>query len=78
MRMAAELMRAVEDSACGATVLTEIDWIVSDDRVFRPDLLVVCGGPPEKHVVSPPAIVVEILSPSTASRDRGEKLCLKQ
>ena len=76
VKLAAELLRAVEDSGCDATVLSEIDWIISDDTVVRPDLLAVCGGPPEKHVMSPPAIVVEILSPSTASRDRGEKLHL--
>jgi Uma2 family endonuclease len=35
----------------------------------RPDIVVVCGGVPERHVESSPAIVVEVLSDTTRSRD---------
>jgi Uma2 family endonuclease len=59
--------------ACRAVVLTEIDWIVSRDTVVRPDLVVVCGGVPERHVESPPAVVVEVLSSATRDRDRSVK-----
>lgn len=72
--MAAAFKHAVDNATrrsadCQAVVLTEIDWIVGSDTVVRPDLVVVCGGVPERHVESPPAIVVEVLSPSTRDRD---------
>lgn len=62
-----------DDAGCRATVLTEIDWIVAADTVVRPDLVVVCGGVPERHVESPPAIVVEVLSAATRQRDQTVK-----
>ena len=64
---------AAAAEACRAVVLTEIDWIVSRDTVVRPDLVVVCGGVPERHVESPPAVVVEVLSTATRDRDRSIK-----
>jgi len=69
VRIATELEKAIESANCDATTMTEIDWIVSDDTVIRPDLSVVCGDAPEKHIVEAPAIVVEVLSASTKERD---------
>lgn len=68
----AALLKAAVDAAgadCGATVLAEIDWIVADDTVVRPDLVIVCGAEPPGHVEQPPALAVEILSPATRQRD---------
>ena len=53
--VAAAFKQAVDAAAAAAeafraVVLTEIDWIVSRDTVVRPDLVVVCGGIPERHV----------------------------
>ena len=56
-------------SECDASVLGNLDWIISRDTVLRPDVMIVCGAPPEKHQESPPAVVVEILSDSTRERD---------
>jgi hypothetical protein len=64
---------AARTAGCRATVLTESDWIVAHDTVVRPDLVVVCGGVPERHVEAAPAIVVEILSPATRERDLTAK-----
>lgn len=68
-----ELSNALIASGCDATVLGELDWVVRDDTVVRPDVLVVCGDAPEKHLCNPPALVAEILSPSTAARYRDAK-----
>jgi len=68
-----ELESQVREHECSANVLYEIDWIVADDTVVRPDVIVVCGDPPERHVESPPALIAEILSSSTARRDREAK-----
>jgi Uma2 family endonuclease len=48
------------------------------NRYVYPDLVVVCGEPvfeeDDLDVLSNPALVVEVLSPSTEERDRGIKL----
>ena len=72
------LKSAIEAANCNATVLGEIDWIVAKDTVLRPDLLVVCGREPERHVEETPAIVVEILSDSTRERDQVHKRMIYQ
>jgi Uma2 family endonuclease len=42
--------------------------------VMYPDVLVVCGGVPDKATeVETPVVVVEVLSESTAGRDHGRK-----
>ncbi|MCX7412564.1 MAG: Uma2 family endonuclease [Planctomycetia bacterium] len=48
-RVAAAFWNAIDASGCRATVLAEIDWIVTNDTVVRPDLVVVCGPTPQRH-----------------------------
>jgi Uma2 family endonuclease len=69
MRIGTALSIALHESNCDANAIAEVDWIVSDDTVVRPDLSLVCGAPPERHIESAPALVVEILSASTRERD---------
>lgn len=59
----------IDRLGCKATALSELDWIVSDDTVVRPDVVVICGGVPERHLDSPPALVAEVLSPSARHHD---------
>jgi Uma2 family endonuclease len=49
---------------------------ISSKTVFEPDVLVYCGPrlQPDAIEVPNPAIVVEVLSPSTAPQDHGAKL----
>jgi Uma2 family endonuclease len=54
----------------------EIDWHVDAFTVLRPDLLILCGEPPEDFVKRPPVFIAEILSPSTAEKDRTFKRML--
>lgn len=72
------LGNAVDQNACNAVVLAEIDWIVSSDTVVRPDLTIICGDAPERHVESAPALVVEIFSDSTRERDETVRKQLYQ
>jgi Uma2 family endonuclease len=55
-----------------------MDVVLSEENVVQPDLLVVCE--PEKitrtHIAGAPTLVVEILSDSSAARDRLLKLGL--
>lgn len=73
---ATAIKNAIDATGCKATVLAEIDWIISEDTVVRPDVVVVCGSEPPQHVESAPAVVVEILSDSTRERDTEYKRLL--
>ena len=51
-----------------------LDWKIKEDTIVQPDLLIV-GDKIEKKILDfAPVLVVEILSPATASKDRGEKM----
>jgi len=54
-------------------VYQPIDYRITDDTILQPDMLVVCGEISKKYLDFPPALVVEILSPSTALKDRHTK-----
>ena len=69
-RIVAALANAIDAAGCNATVLVEIDWVVSRDTVVRPDVTAICGPEPAGHVERAPALVVEILSDATRDRDR--------
>ena len=70
----------VEARGLGTVLYSPIDLILSDTSVVQPDLLYLR---PEqlptitgRGIEAPPALVVEILSPSTIQIDRGVKLQL--
>ena len=73
------LMRLLEHAGHGEVFNAPclVEFPGTSDRV-QPDILFVSGGRrgiiAEKAVVGAPDLVVEILSPSTAHRDRGIKL----
>lgn len=77
-RLVTVLSNAIEASRCDAVVLAEIDWIISNHTVVRPDVVVLCGDAPERHVESAPAIVAEILSDTSQQCDREAKFELYQ
>lgn len=68
-----EFTRALSASKCNAEVLYELDWIVNDDTVVRPDVVVICGQGPERYLQTSPAVVAEVISESTEQRDRTFK-----
>lgn len=48
---------------------------VGDDRIYYPDVLVLCGGlPGDAIIVHEPRVIVEVTSPSTSRADRTDKL----
>lgn len=55
------------------TAYQPIDYRISDDTILQPDMLVVCGEITKNFLDFPPALVVEILSPATALKDRHSK-----
>lgn len=73
-RLCGRLFRALSDklesSFCsGCEVVFEVDWIISEDTVFRPDLLIVCDHRASDFVEDTPTFVAEVLSDSTRQRD---------
>ncbi len=80
-RLQAALMRVLEDPGYGEVFATPflVEFPGIGDRV-QPDLLFISHARRaiigEKQVTGAPDLIVEILSPSTAHRDRGIKLDL--
>jgi Uma2 family endonuclease len=73
LQIAYQFINSLKPNCNDCYVLHEIDWIVSDDTIVRPDILIGCGPFPQRHVVEPPALIVEVLSPSTSHKDLTAK-----
>jgi Uma2 family endonuclease len=54
--------------------LLPIDWKISEDTVVQPDNSIICHTPKsDSYITKAPKIIFEILSKSTAKKDRGIK-----
>ncbi len=80
-RLGSRLGRFIEERALGEFFFAPCDVVLSDTDVVQPDLLFVSRD--RRHLLSggdnvrgAPDLVVEILSPATADRDRGYKRAL--
>ncbi len=62
-----------EKLICACEVYYELDWIVNDNTVVRPDCMVVCGDFKEDFLTFPPQLILEISSHTTRLRDRNTK-----
>ena len=78
LELATQLRQFIRDRALGKLFIAPCDVVLSDTDVVQPDLLFVSRG--REHLLSggenvrgAPDLVVEILSPATADRDRGYK-----
>lgn len=72
--MRTEIILALRKSKCKkCKAYDPVDYVIADDTILVPDILIVCGEIKKKYLHFPPALVVEILSPSTALRDRNTK-----
>ena len=65
------------DSCGGCRVVSDLDWIVDDSTVLRPDIAVICK-PTGDFITAPPVLIIEIISPSTALKDRQIKFEIYQ
>ncbi len=69
-----ELERLI--SNCKCQTYADLDWVIDNDSVVRPDCMIVCGEFEEDFLNFPPKLIVEISSPSTKLRDRNTKFNL--
>jgi len=71
------LAKQLEGKPC-EIYITEMRVRVAPTKYVYPDVVVVCGEPQfadeEFDILLNPTVVIEVLSPSTESRDRGDKL----
>jgi Uma2 family endonuclease len=64
---------------CNCSVYFETDWIINEETIVRPDIMIVCGHiNPDDFVRIPPVLIVEIFSPATRLKDRNLKFNLYQ
>jgi Uma2 family endonuclease len=53
-----------------------IDYKITEDTILQPDILIICKDIQKGFLDFPPSLVTEILSPSTALKDRHSKFAL--
>ena len=74
------MFRFVHEGSLGRIFLAPTDVVLSDSDVVQPDIIFVSNERAriitEPNIQGAPDLVIEILSPSTASRDRGYKRTL--
>lgn len=66
----------VKKVQCQCDVYAELDWIVNDNTVVRPDCMIVCGEFKDDFLTRPPQLILEVSSHSTRLRDRNTKYAL--
>jgi Uma2 family endonuclease len=73
--MIAELRNAIKKTAScqNCKVYNFIDVVVNDYTVLQPDIAIACNIDNKQFLNTPPTLVAEILSPSTALKDRHVK-----
>ncbi|MFW5728293.1 MAG: Uma2 family endonuclease [Spirochaetota bacterium] len=75
-----QLYQAIEERGLGRVYDAPMDLQLSDTDVVQPDLMIVLSEHADRvspsRLLGPPDLVVEILSPATAERDRSLKLKL--
>lgn len=74
-----ELYRQLRGTPCGLRESNLRVYVKATGNAFYPDALVVCGAAEVVHEIRGgdsllnPAVIIEVLSPSTEAYDRGEK-----
>lgn len=74
-----EIRNALKKSGCkNCKVYDFIDIKIAEDTILQPDAVVVCREITKPFLDFPAALVVEILSPATAMKDRNNKFYIYQ
>jgi Uma2 family endonuclease len=74
LNIASRLLGAAGDGPC-RVYMSDMKLAIADESVYYPDVMVTCDpNDTDAYVKNNPCLVIEVLSPSTASIDRREKL----
>ncbi len=77
VNIAFELKTAIKKSKCkSCKVYDFIDTKIEEDTILQPECSIVCKAINKKFIDFPAELVVEILSPSTALKDRHTKFSI--
>ena len=68
-RLALQIGNQLASQTTKLEVLVELDWVVDEDTVVRPDLIVIDGEVPEGHLERAPRLAAEVISKSSRDRD---------
>ena len=69
---------ALAHACCDCKVYQPIDLLVNENTILQPDLLIACSKIKEPYLNEAPPLVIEILSPASALKDRNIKFQLYQ
>jgi Uma2 family endonuclease len=75
-RISLKIARLLDEALDGCDVcraVLPVDWRVTEDTVVQPDNMVICYRPSGAFLTKAPALIFEILSPSTARKDKRTK-----
>ncbi|RUM42210.1 MAG: Uma2 family endonuclease [Desulfurobacterium sp.] len=75
MEIGRQILNQVKKCKYPCYVYPELDWIVDEETVLRPDLMVICKKV-EKYLKETPEVVFEIVSKSTAQKDEQLKFLI--
>jgi Uma2 family endonuclease len=59
-------------------VVYELDWVIDNYTVLRPDIAIICNFQNQDVITTAPSLIVEIVSPSSALKDRHTKFEIYQ
>ncbi len=77
MNIGAEFRNALRKARCKHCKLYDfLDIKIEEDTIVQPDVLIVCKPIVKNFLDFPAALVVEVLSPATALKDRHTKFAL--
>ena len=77
-RLHSIFLAELDKIGCDCEVYQPLDLKITENTVLNPDLLILCSPVEKNYVDFPPALVVEILSPSTRLKDLNTKFELYQ
>lgn len=73
LNMAMLLRNHLKGTPCRVFIADVKAKLEQADAFYYPDVMVSCEKAQDRYYREQPALIIEVLSPSTASRDKGEK-----
>lgn len=74
-RLVAQITSRIKACEKPCVVYPDLDWIVNETTVLRPDIMLVCKEILE-YLKEPPEVVIEVVSPNTATKDEVLKFSI--